>query len=67
VAEITPLAVATAPPARYQQTPAPAGVDLAKPSFFKSPVGILVIGVFAAGTAYALYSMSDDRIRGSGR
>lgn len=67
LAAATPLAVATAPPARSQQAQPPAGVDLSKPSFFKSPVGIVVIGVFAAGTAYALYSMSNDRIRGSGR
>lgn len=63
----TPLAVATTAPATYQQAPLPATVDLGKPSFFKSPTGLIVLGVFAAGTGYALYSISNDRIRGSGR
>ena len=63
----TPLAVATAAPATYQQAPLPATVDLGKPSFFKTPTGVIVLGVFAAGTGYALYSISNDRIRGTGR
>ena len=41
--------------------------DLSKWSFFKSPVGIVVIGALAAGTGYAIYSASNDRIKAPGR
>lgn len=37
--------------------------DLSAPSFFKTPVGIAVIAVFAAGTGYAFYSLKNDRIK----
>lgn len=67
VVATTPLAVANPAQASAQQTPQPKSADLNSPSFFKTPGGIVVIGMLAAGTAYALYSMSNDRIRGSGR
>ena len=34
-------------------------------SFFKTRTGLLVVAAMAAGTGYALYSASADRIRGS--
>ena len=34
-------------------------------SFFKTRTGVLVLAVMAAGTGYALYSLKEDRIRGS--
>jgi hypothetical protein len=36
-------------------------------SFFKKPVGLLILGVMAAGTGYAIYSASHDRIPPTGR
>jgi hypothetical protein len=34
-------------------------------SFFKTRTGVLVLAIMAAGTGYALYSVKEDRIRGS--
>jgi len=34
-------------------------------SFFKTRTGVLVLVVMAAGTGYALYSVKEDRIKGS--
>jgi hypothetical protein len=39
-----------------------AKAKLNSPSFFKSPAGMVVIGVLAAGAGYAFYSASHDRI-----
>ena len=36
-------------------------------SFFKTRVGVAAIVVMAVGTGYALYSLKEDRIRGSVR
>jgi hypothetical protein len=41
--------------------------DLSKWAFFKSPVGVAVIGILAVGTGYALYSTKHDRILAPGR
>jgi hypothetical protein len=37
------------------------------PSFFKSPAGIAVLAVFAAGVGYAIYSTQNDRINSPGK
>jgi hypothetical protein len=42
------------------QEEGPAGAD--SPSFFKRPVGIVILATFAAGVGYALYSVQNDRI-----
>ena len=55
-------AVTAIAPVRAQAT---AGVDksaLSSPSFFKRPVGIVVLATLAAGVGYALYSTQNDRI-----
>jgi hypothetical protein len=75
VAKATPLATsidkvvaaekldaAQAKPAARPDTKA-----LGSPSFFKSKVGIVVLGVFAAGVGYATYSLSHDRIHSTTR
>lgn len=63
--------VATQPlaPSRGPAVSAQSGnaVDLNSPSFFKTPVGIAVIAVIAAGVGYAAYSASHDRIKSPGR
>ena len=41
--------------------------DRGKWSFFKSPVGIAVLGAFAAGVGYGLYSTQHDRIHSPGK
>jgi hypothetical protein len=40
---------------------------LETPSFFKSRLGIVVLGVFTAGVGYAAYSLSHDRIHSTNR
>ena len=40
--------------------------DVGSPSFFKKPVGIAVLAVFAAGIGYAIYSTKHDRIHSAG-
>ena len=40
----------------------PDKAQLGSPSFFKRPAGMIVLAVVAAGTGYALYSVSRDRI-----
>ena len=40
-----------------------AGPDLTSGSFFKSPAGIAVLCVVAAGAGYAIYSTSHDRVK----
>ena len=44
------------------QAPSEARAQLGSKSFFKSPAGMLVLAVVAAGGGYALYSVSHDRI-----
>jgi hypothetical protein len=36
-------------------------------SFFKSPIGIAVMGAFATGVGYALYSTQHDRVHSAGK
>jgi hypothetical protein len=36
-------------------------------SFFKKPIGMVVLAVMAAGTGYAVYSANHDRIAPTGR
>jgi hypothetical protein len=38
-----------------------------KPGFFRSPAGVACLAVIAAGTGYALYSASHDRIHSVAR
>lgn len=57
------VASATAPPARAvkkQTTDAKAQLD--SRSFFRTPVGVVVVAVVAAGVGYAAYSARHDRI-----
>ena len=41
--------------------------QLESKAFFKSKAGAAVLVLFGAGVGYAVYSSSNDRIRGSGR
>ena len=63
--------VATTVPAVAPSTPAtpatPAPKQSGSQSFFKSRAGLLVLGVFAVGTGYAIYSAREDRIKGINR
>jgi hypothetical protein len=36
-------------------------------SFFKKPIGVIVLAVFAAGTGYTIYSAKHDRVPPQGR
>ncbi len=56
-----PVASSLARPARQGQTPGSAS------GFFKSKPGIIALVVMAAGTGYALYSASHDRIHSPGK
>jgi hypothetical protein len=47
-----------------RQTSSPAG---STPGFFRSGPGMMAIAVMAAGTGYALYSASHDRIHSPGK
>jgi hypothetical protein len=59
------LASSTAAPA---QTAQPAGAPTPESRrFFKTPVGVAVIAVVGAGTAYAVYSAQHDRIHSAAR
>jgi hypothetical protein len=50
------------------QASQPAGTpDLQSPSFFKTPLGLAVIAVVGAGSAYAIYSAQHDRIHSTAR
>ena len=63
------VAVAARPASRESaQEKAPIDKSmLESKSFFKKPMGVLIIGVLAAGTGYAIYSASHDRIPPTGR
>ena len=52
---------------RAAQAPATATTDLRSGSFFKTKAGIAALLIVGAGTAYAIYSASNDRIKSSGR
>jgi hypothetical protein len=41
--------------------------DLQSPSFFRTPLGLAVIAVVGAGSAYAIYSAQHDRIHSQAR
>lgn len=51
-----------APSKGQSQAPTDGKAQLGSGSFFKKPAGLLVIALVGAGTAYALYSASHDRI-----
>jgi hypothetical protein len=57
----------TTPSVSATPTPAPKAPQGSNPSFFRSRTGMLVLGVFAVGAGYAVYSAREDRVRGSGR
>lgn len=52
---------------RRAQAPANPSTDLRSGSFFKTKAGIAALIVVGAGTAYAIYSASNDRIKSPGR
>lgn len=41
--------------------------NLESPSFFKTPLGVAVIAIVGAGSAYAVYSAKHDRIHSAAR
>lgn len=49
------------------QPAAPAGVAPESRRFFKTPLGVAVIAIVGAGTAYAIYSAQNDRIHSAAR
>ena len=56
-AAVTPIA-----PARTQTATGADKSAFGSPSFFKKPVGIVILATLAAGVGYALYSTQNDRI-----
>ena len=60
------LASMPATPAR-DRTQAGSAPNLQSPSFFKTPLGLAVIAVVGAGSAYAVYSAQHDRIHSAAR
>ena len=46
---------------------APVETQVGSKSFFKKPIGMVVLAVMAAGTGYAVYSANHDRIAPTGR
>ena len=62
------VAVAAKPSRESAQEKAPVDKSmLESKSFFKKPMGVVIIGVLAAGTGYVIYSASHDRIPPTGR
>jgi hypothetical protein len=55
-------AAATHSAALEQAKPAADKAELGSPSFFKKPVGIVVLALVGGGLGYMAYSMSHDRI-----
>jgi len=54
--------------AQSRQAPQAVGTpDLQSPSFFRTPLGLAVIAVVGAGSAYAVYSAQHDRIHSTAR
>jgi hypothetical protein len=45
----------------------PTSTDKRSPTFFKTPAGIAVVAVMAAGAGYAIYSAQHDRIHSPGK
>ena len=60
-----PLTAATA--SRAQTAPPAGAPNLGSRGFFKTPLGMAVIAVVGAGTAYAIYSAQHDRIHSTVR
>lgn len=56
IATRQPLAASPSAAAQGQTNPGKSG------SFFKSPVGVVVLATLAAGVGYAIYSTQNDRI-----
>ncbi len=54
-------------PAKAQKDQDTSGAGLQSGSFFKTPAGIAVIAILAAGAGYAFYSTSHDRIHSQAR
>ena len=60
--------LAPSPAARVQTPNRPIGdTKMDSPSFFRTPLGIAVVAIVGAGTAYALYSAKHDRIHSTTR
>lgn len=60
--------LAPTPAARVQTPNSPvADAKLDSASFFRTPLGMAVIAIVGAGTAYALYSAKNDRIHSTTR
>ena len=64
VAATERLAPAAPAVARMQSGSAP---NLESTSFFKTPLGLAVIAIVGAGSAYAVYSSQHDRIHSAAR
>ena len=69
IASNAKLAVAKTPAPAKSRAQAAGAVNkpLESKSFFKTPVGLAVLGVFVAGTGYAIYSANHDKIKPVGR
>jgi hypothetical protein len=62
IAKSEPLAARTVPSAQEQGAP-----GAQSPSFFRRPIGIAALVIFAAGAGYAIYSVQNDRISSPGK
>jgi hypothetical protein len=60
-------APAGAPRVAQQQEQKPGDELVGSSAFFTRPLGIAVLAILAAGTGYAIYSTSHDRIHSSAR
>jgi hypothetical protein len=52
---------------RASQDQSAPSTDLRSGSFFKTKAGVATLVILGAGVGYAVYSASNDRIRGTGR
>jgi hypothetical protein len=52
---------------RAAQDQSASSTDLRSGSFFKTKAGVAALLIVGAGTAYAIYSASNDRIKSAGR
>lgn len=52
---------------RAAQDQPTSSTDLRSGSFFKTKAGVATLVILGAGVGYAIYSASNDRIRGTGR
>lgn len=67
---VSAAAIASREPLAARTTPSPqeqAPAEAQSSSFFRKPLGIAALVVFAAGTGYALYSVKNDRINSPGK